>query len=164
MTHKPCPRCNVLSPGDARFCIACAAPLRPSSSPLRQAGATGPTLRLDRAQRPGRAALGPRDGIPVIGLLFSALFLVALAQLLAHGWSGVRGGPPLQPLLACLLLVGALLAECAWVNGKVWAGLRGMLLWGGLTGLLAIGRAFPWALLLIPIWLMLWLHAHGRRS
>jgi hypothetical protein len=38
-----------------------------------------------------------------------------------------------------------------------------MLLWGGLAGLLAVGHAFPWALLLLPIWLMLWLHAHGRR-
>ena len=63
-----------------------------------------------------------------------------------------------------LLVGGALLAEQAWVNGNVWGGLRGMLLWGGLTGLLAFGSVFPWALLLIPIWLMLWLHAHSRRS
>jgi hypothetical protein len=97
------------------------------------------------------------DGIPLVGLLFGALFLIGFAQILAHG--GLRGpGASLVGLLLC----GALLAERAWVNGHVWTGLRGMILWGGLTGLLAIGRVFPWALLLLPIWLLIWLHAHRR--
>ena len=153
------PRCGELAADDARFCIACGATLHPPGG----AGATGPTLRLGQAHPRGRGAVGPRDGIPLVGLLFGALFLVALAQLMANGWLRSHGGPPLQPLLVGLLLSGALLAERAWVNGHVWMGLRGMLLWGGLAGLLAVGHAFPWALLLLPIWLMLWLHEQGRR-
>jgi hypothetical protein len=108
---------------------------------------------------PGRGALNPRHGIPLVGLLFSTLFLIAFAQLLASG--ELRG---LGPWPVGVLVVGALLAECAWVNGEIWVGLRGMILWGGLTGLLAIGRVFPWGLLLIPVWLMLWLLKHGSRS
>jgi hypothetical protein len=163
MMSVACPRCGELAAGDARFCIACGATLRPQPAAPRRPGVTGPTLRLGRAHPRGRSAIGPRDGIPLVGLLFGALFLVALAQLMANGWLRARGSPPLQPALVGLLLFGALLAERAWVNGQVWIGLRGMLLWGGLAGLLAVGRAFPWALLLIPIWLMLWLHAHSRR-
>jgi hypothetical protein len=164
MMSVACPRCSELVARDARFCIACGATLQLLSITPPRAGATGPTLRLGQAHpRGGRGAMGPRDGIPLVGLLFGALFLVALAQLMANGWLRSHGGPPLQPALVGLLLGGALLAERAWVNGQVWIGLRGMLLWGGLAGLLAVGHAFPWALLLLPIWLMLWLHAQGRR-
>jgi hypothetical protein len=158
MMPVACPRCGVRAAGNARFCDVCGAPLRPPPAPQHHAGATGPTLRLGRAHTPGRVTIGPRDGIPLVGLLFSALFLVAFAQLLANGWLRDFG-----PWPAGLLLGGALLAERAWVNGEVWIGLRGMLLWGGLTGLLAVGHAFPWALLLIPSWLMLWLLARSRR-
>jgi hypothetical protein len=163
MMSVACPRCGAVPAGDARFCIACGVALQPPPVAPRRAGATTPTLRLGRAHPPGRATIGPRDGIPVVGLLFGALFLVALAQLMANGWLRAQGWPRLQPLLVGLLLSGALLAERAWVNGHVWIGLRGMLLWGGLAGLLAVGHAFPWALLLLPIWLMLWLHAHSRQ-
>jgi hypothetical protein len=162
MMSVACPRCGEFAARDARLCITCGATLQPLPAAPRRA-ASGPTLRLDPAHHRGRSAVGPRDGIPLIGLLFGALFLVALAQLMANGWLRTHGRPPLQPLLVGLLLGGALLAERAWVNGQVWIGLRGMLLWGGLAGLLAVGHAFPWALLLLPIWLMLWLHAHGRR-
>jgi hypothetical protein len=92
------------------------------------------------------------------GLLFGALFLVGFAQVLANHGLSLWG-----PWPAGLLVGGALLAERAWVNGNLWGGFRGMLLWGGLTGLLALNQVFPWALLLIPIWLMLWLYTHGRR-
>ena len=163
MIPVACPRCGALAAGDARFCIVCGVELQLPTSAPRQVEATGPTLRLGRRHAPERAALGPRDGIPLVGLLFGALFLVALAQLMANGWLRAQGWPRLQPLLLGLLLSGALLAERAWVNGHVWIGLRGMLLWGGLAGLLAVGHAFPWALLLLPIWLMLWLHAHSRQ-
>src|SRR5262245_36002510 len=104
-----CLSCGELSSGDAHFCIACGAALRPPTAPLRHTGATGPTLRLGRAQAPGRAALGPRDGIPLVGLLFGALFVVAFAQLLASGWLRAVGAWPVG-----LLLCGALLAERAW--------------------------------------------------
>jgi hypothetical protein len=162
MMQVACPSCGELTAGDARFCIVCGAALRPP--PVRRpTGTTGPTLQLGRVHAPRRSAICPRDGIPLVGLLFGALFLVAFAQLLANGWLRTHGGPPLQPLLVGLLLGGALLAERAWVNGQVWIGLRGMLLWGGLAGLLAVGHAFPWALLLLPIWLMLWLHAHSHQ-
>jgi len=157
---KACPHCGNPTPAAARFCITCGAIL--DSSPTRAAAqrdsATGPTLRL---VQPGaahrRSAPSPRDGIPLVGLLFGAAFLVGFAQILANG--GLRG--PSASLVG-VLLCGALLAERAWVNGEIWIGLRGMILWGGLTGLLAIGRVFPWGLLLIPVWLLIWLHARGR--
>ena len=164
MMSVACPHCGERAAGNARFCTACGATLQPMSADPHRAGTTGPTLRLGPAHSRGRSTIGPRDGIPLIGLLFGTLFLVALAQLMANGWLRTHGGPTLQPLLVGLLLSGALLAERAWVNGQVWIGLRGMLLWGGLAGLLAVGHAYPWALLLLPIWLMLWLHAQGRRQ
>src|SRR5688572_22620193 len=122
MMSVACPRCGELATRDARFCITCGATLQPVSGASPRAGATGPTLRLGQAHPRGRAAIGPRDGIPLIGLLFGALFLVAIAQLMANGWLRSHGGPPLQPALVGLLLGGALLAERAWVNGQVLIG------------------------------------------
>ena len=155
-----CPRCAEIIPPDADFCISCGAVLvqtvRPG--PARTTSATGATIRLQHTQTRSRWS-GLRNCIPLIGLLFSMLFLIGLAQVLAN--QGLR---LIGPWGVGLLLAGALLAEQAWVNGNIWGGLRGMLLWGGLTGLLALNRLFPWALLLIPIWLMLWLHAYGRRQ
>jgi hypothetical protein len=121
--------------------------------------ATGPTIRLSRSHASGAQPGGvhAHDGIPLIGLLFGALFLIGFAQHIAHG--GLRG-PGVS--LSIVLLCGALVAERAWVNGAIWSGMRGMILWGGLTGLLAIGRLFPWGLLLMPIWLLIWLCARGR--
>src|SRR5262245_5758430 len=89
-----CPHCGELTPGDARYCTACGSALG-SRAPLRHAGAAGPTLRLDRPHAPGRAIIGPRDGIPLIGLLFGTLFLVAWAQLLASGWLRAFGPWPI---------------------------------------------------------------------
>src|SRR5262245_4463433 len=103
MMSVACPRCGERAAGDARFCIGCGAPLHPRPAAPGRAGATGPTLRFGQAHPRGRAALGPRDGIPLVGLLFGALFLVALAQLMANGWLRPHGGPPLQPLLVGLL-------------------------------------------------------------
>ncbi|MFL5801816.1 MAG: hypothetical protein ACJ8CR_08735 [Roseiflexaceae bacterium] len=159
MIPLTCPRCAEPVPAGARLCIVCGAFVGQSTAhaPARAASATGPTIRLERSDAP-RRALSPRDGIPLVGLLFGMLFLIGFAQILANHGLDMFGPWPVG-----LLVGGALLAEQAWVNGNVWGGLRGMLLWGGLTGLLALGRAFPWALLLIPIWLMLWLHAHSRR-
>jgi zinc ribbon protein len=155
-----CPRCGEQVPAGARFCIVCGAVVMqaPARAPESAASATGPTIRLEPPVAP-RHGLSPRAGIPLVGLLFSALFLIAFAQVLANNGLDMLGAWPVG-----LLVGGALFAERAWVNGDIWGGLRGMLLWGGLTGLLALNRVFPWALLLIPIWLMLWLHAHGRRA
>jgi len=160
MMLPACPHCGQPIAHEARFCIVCGAALGfgPRPTPTPPTSAAGPTLRLGQpATVPRHGGLSPRAGIPLIGLLFGALFLVGFAQILATG--GSRG---LGPLLVGVLLGGALLAERAWVNGEIWAGLRGMILWGGLTGLLAIGRVFPWGLLLIPVWLLIWLHARGR--
>jgi len=159
MIPLTCPRCTEPVPAGARFCIVCGAIVGRATAPApaRKASATGPTIRLEQPRAPQRR-LGLRVCIPLVGLFFCMLFLVGFAQVLANHGLQVFG-----PWLVGLLVAGALLAEQAWVNGNLWGGLRGMLLWGGLTGLLAIERVFPWALLLIPIWLMLWLYTHGRR-
>jgi hypothetical protein len=159
MIPLTCPRCTGPVPAGARSCIVCGAIVGRGAAPApaRKASATGPTIRLEQPRVPQRR-LGLRVCIPLVGLFFCMLFLVGFAQVLANHGLQVFG-----PWLVGLLVAGALLAEQAWVNGNLWGGLRGMLLWGGLTGLLAIERVFPWALLLIPIWLMLWLYAHGRR-
>jgi hypothetical protein len=155
-----CPYCRTATPAGSRFCIVCGRVLAGGASPRTAArSATGPTIRLGQKQAAkARGALSPRDGIPLVGLLFGTLFLIGVAQLIAIG------GPRGVGLWSVVVLVaGALIAECAWVNGETWSGLRGMLLWGGATWLLAADRIFPWGLLLIPIWLMLWLHEHGKR-
>ena len=152
-----CSFCGTPPPEGANFCIACGATLNPAGTraPESPNGATGPTIHLSQPGTPGNIRV--HDSIPLIGLLFGALFLVGFAQLVAHG--ALRGP---DAGLIVVLLCGALVAERAWVNGAIWGGLRGMILWGGLTGLLAIGRLFPWGLLLLPVWLLIWLCARGR--
>ncbi|HEX5689507.1 MAG TPA: zinc ribbon domain-containing protein [Roseiflexaceae bacterium] len=154
-----CPFCGKPAPAEARFCIACGMPLG-SAEPNEQQRAsaqTGSTIPLSHTRGTHQGGLHAQDGIPLVGLLFGALFLIGFAQHVAHG--GLRGP---AAWLTIFLLCGALVAERAWVNGAVWSGLRGMVLWGGLIGLLAIGHLFPWALLLLPIWLVIWLCARGR--
>jgi hypothetical protein len=155
-----CPDCGERSPDAASFCITCGACLRPPAAlpSVRIRGATGPTIRLTaapaataanaaaRSQLSAEASL--RQGlIAVVGLLFGALFVIGFAQLIAaDGLSVVSLGP------ITVLVSGALLAERAWVNGDLWRGLRGMLLWGGLTWMLGTGGSVLWAALLALGW------------
>jgi hypothetical protein len=55
------------------------------------------------------------------------------------------------------------MAQSAWVNGDRWGGLRGMLVWGGMTWLLALDNAIPWACLLIVAWCAFQPRWFGRR-
>jgi hypothetical protein len=91
-------------------------------------------------------------------MLFAVVFLIGFAQFLAIGGLH-RFGVWLPGLLA----VGALMAQSAWVNGDRWGGLRGMLVWGGMTWLLALDNAIPWACLLIVAWCAFQPRWFGRR-
>ncbi len=160
-----CPSCGYRYLNDASFCIVCGAALRPIAHEpsARPTGATGPTIRLGQqfslpagaASAPARAAdrtvaqTSPWRGAskPLIALLFAVVFMIGLAEYLTS-----RGAPGLGMWLVGLVTGGALLAQQAWVNGDLWRGARGMLVWGGLTWLLATDLAVPWALLLILVW------------
>lgn len=151
-----CSRCGTLARPGSRECAVCGTPIfttiasTPGPVPSSHTGARRPAL-APRARL--RSAL-----VPMVGFLFGTLFLIGFAQLLAIDGIHRFGPIPLSGLVLCGLVMGALVAQRMWVNGEVWGGLRGMLLWGGLTGLLALNRLFPWGLLIIPIWLMLWLY------
>jgi hypothetical protein len=170
-----CQDCGEHSPNQASFCIVCGArliaPAARTRAPLDPA--PGPTIRLrpttttpapppttvslDRSSatvaRPGiRQAL-----IPLLGLVFGMADVIGIAQLMAlHGLRAAT------ILAVAVLIGGALLAESAWVNGQLWRGLRGMLLWSGLIGLLAFGELMPWALALALGWLALHPGWYGR--
>lgn len=175
----PCPSCGERGPDSAFFCIDCGAvvapgPHRPVIRPILQSGAPRPRERLrshptalprdaPRSQLaplpssgpppaeepPPDLALGARVWVPLIGFLYAILFLVGLKLYLTSG--GLQG---LGMLQIALLVFGALAAQQAWVNGQLWSGLRGMLLWCGTIWLLAAGRVIPWVPLLFVIWLL----------
>ena len=169
-----CQDCGEHSPDQASFCIVCGARLIAPTARTRVPipPAVGPTIRLNLAEtvRPNAADLrvepaaspAARSGIrqalvPLVGLLFGIAVVLGLAQLFAlNGLSAAT----IWPL--AVLLGGVLLSESAWVNGQLWRGLRGMLLWGGLIGLLALGRVMPWALALALAWLALHPGWYGR--
>jgi hypothetical protein len=139
---------------------------------MRISGAASPTIRLISAeamrQGAARTIRQPRApalsmhllrGLnPILGLLFSALVVVGFAQLLAVG-----GHSALTLGLAGGLVIGALLAERAWVNGELWRGLRGMLLWCGLIWLVAEDVVVPWVLPLLLGWCALHPRWYARR-
>jgi hypothetical protein len=168
-----CQDCGEYSPEQASFCGVCGARLIAPAARTRVPlpPAVGPTIRLypadigrpsaaerqqiagHRAARPGiRQAL-----VPLVGLVFGMAVVLGLAQLFAL--HGLRAGR-LWPIV--VLLGGVLVAESAWVNGQLWRGMRGMLLWGGLIGLMAFGRLMPWALALALGWLALHPGWYGR--
>jgi hypothetical protein len=160
------------SPEQASFCIVCGARLIAPTARVRVPipPAVGPTIRLTPADtaRPGavaplragtsKAACGMRQAlVPLVGLLFGIAVVLGLAQLFAL--NGLRAAS-IWPIF--VMLGGVLLAESAWVNGHLWRGMRGMLLWGGLIGLLAFGRVMPWAVALALGWLALHPGWYGR--
>jgi hypothetical protein len=171
-----CQDCGEHSPDKASFCIVCGArliapgartrvPIPPAVGPTVRlipadiARPTGATVRADRA-----ASSAARPGIlhalvPLVGLVFGMAVVIGLAQLFAlKGLSAATIWP------IAVLLAGVLLAESAWVNGQLWRGLRGMLLWGGLIGLLAFDQPMPWALALAFGWLALHPGWYGRHT
>jgi hypothetical protein len=96
--------------------------------------------------------------IPLLGLLFGVLFITGFAQLIAIGGLSVS-----SLSLAAVLVGGGLVAERAWVNGELWRGSRGMLLWSALLWLLATDSIFPWAPLALLGWCALHPRWYGRR-
>lgn len=147
-----CIMCGSRQPADAVRCGRCGAELfrvlvAPRALPPQPRRADAPLLppplpplRLER-----------RDAMPVIGLLFAAVFVVGLAMAMGHG--GVFGGGTLS---LAPLVVGALFAQQAWANGRWRAGLHGMLLWGGAVWLIATDLLLPWGVVPLVVWLLLY--------
>ncbi|MDZ4719072.1 MAG: hypothetical protein SH847_11520 [Roseiflexaceae bacterium] len=125
---------------------------------IRPIRATGPTIRIDRSallQIAPPQAVAPSwtwqqllqwAGIPIVGLGYSIIFLIGIMQVIEYG--GVPGlgiwgiGP---------IVVGALLAEEEWINGRLWIGLSGMVVWAGFPWLLAL-NLFPFAAIMCGAW------------
>ena len=171
-----CQDCGEHSPDQASFCIVCGARLIAPAARARVPipPADGATIRLslpkaapaNSSSAPAKRAPSPaaqpsirRALVPLVGLMFGVAVVLELAQLLA-----LNGLSTATIWLIGVLLGGVLLAESAWVNGQLWRGLRGMLLWGGLLGLLAIDRLMPWVLALALGWLVLHPGWYGRHT
>jgi hypothetical protein len=164
-----CRLCGAESPADAFFCVSCGSVLHGDHGRIRSLGITGPAVRLEspaigpalpfeRTSRPSwtwRAALRT-IGIPVVGFGFCIIFLIGIMQVIEHG-----GLPPLGLWAVGPVVMGALLAEQEWVNGRIWRGLFGMLIWSGIPWLLAL-NSHPWGALLGIAWLAL--HFGFRRT
>jgi hypothetical protein len=172
-----CQDCGEHSPEQASFCVVCGARLIAPTARVRAPiePALGPTIRLhdpavanpppasrapvDRSAAPGARPCIRQSLIPLIGLVFGMAVVIGIAQLMA-----LHGRHAATILSVAVLIGGVLLAESAWVNGQLWRGLRGMLWWGGLIGLLAFGELMPWALALGFGWLVLhpgWYNRHS---
>jgi len=171
-----CQDCGEHSPDRASFCIVCGArlvgpatrtrvPLPPAVGPttrLSLPDAARPetaSLRADPAVKPASQLSVRQALVPLVGLAFGIAVVLELAQLLAL--NGLRAATA-WPII--VLLGGVLLAESAWVNGQLWRGLRGMLLWGGLLGLLAFDQLMPWVVALALGWLALHPGWYGRHT
>jgi hypothetical protein len=169
-----CQDCGEHSPNLASFCIVCGARLIAPAARTRVPlpPAVGPTIRLSLADtaRPNPASVDAdpvarpatrpsirQALIPLVGLMFGVAVVIELAKLLA-----LNGLTASTVWLIVVLLGGVLLAESAWVNGQLWRGMRGMLLWGGLLGLLAFDQLMPWVVALALGWLALHPGWYGR--
>jgi hypothetical protein len=169
-----CQDCGEHSPDHASFCIVCGArliapaartrvPLSPAvGSTIRlsladSARPNTPSIRVDPAASPAARPSIRQALIPLVGLMFGVAVVIELAQLLALNSLSVS-----TVWLIAVLLGGVLLAESAWINGQLWRGMRGMLLWGGLLGLLAFDQLMPWVVALALGWLALHPGWYGR--
>jgi hypothetical protein len=171
-----CQDCGEHSPDHASFCSICGARLITPAARMRVPlpPAVGPTIRMSPADTARPNAPGVRVDhaacpaarpslrlalVPLVGLVFGAAVVIGLSKLLAlNGLSAAT----IWPII--VLLGGVLLAESAWVNGQLWRGLRGMLLWGGLLGLLAFDQLMPWVVALVLGWLALHPGWYGRHT
>ena len=98
------------------------------------------------------------DVDPASGVFYKPINLNDPQLLAQNGLSAATIWP------IAVLLGGVLLAESAWVNGQLWRGSRGMLLWGGLLGLLAVDQLMPWVVALALGWLALHPGWYGRHT
>ena len=170
-----CQDCGEHSPEEASFCSVCGARLIVPAARMRVPipPSVGPTIRLTPADTARPSAAEPQQRaehratrpplrqalVPLVGLVFGMAVVIGLAQVFAL--NGLRAAN-IWPIV--VLLGGVLVAESAWVNGQLWRGMRGMLLWGGLIGLMAFGRLMPWALALALGWLALHPGWYGRNT
>jgi hypothetical protein len=143
------------------FCPACGAPLQPVIAgvrirpidptriePRRSHGA--PAAPIGARVQAVRHVPATRAGLQAAGALcFSIIFLVGLQQFIAHGGMPALGLWALAPLV-----LGALVAEEAWVQGHMTTGLLGLVTWSALPWLLAIDMALPWGYALALVWLI----------
>jgi hypothetical protein len=152
-----CPNCRASAPPEAIACRVCGYPLLPlsSGSPAAYQTAAGPAVRLGRAgaappAQDSRGALRRTTAATLLGLLYALLLPVVLAL------AFVRAGISLASVGVLLLLVGGAMGAIVELLRGGWAaGLSGMLIWGGLIGLVALGVPLPLSLLLAAGWLLL---------
>jgi hypothetical protein len=152
-----CQRCQARTLNTHLFCPSCGAliqhsiqgvRLRPIDpllirAPRRQPAAPAPCARQAAARRhTTRAGI-----IGVTALCFSVIFLMGIRHLIAHG-----GLPPIGIWAIAPVVLGGLLAEEAWVNGHIAAGLTGIIIWAILPWLLAVDQALPWGLIVAVLW------------
>lgn len=144
MTRYCCAVCFAQRSRWSRVCRVCGAQLRPVLLPkdLQQASATQIDYRMWL--------------VPSVALVFAVWVLGSFSHLL-HRFAH----EPLGVAMIMLLLVGICCSEQAWFNGRLWAGLRGMVLWGGLAALVASDKMLPWGVVLLVVCLVWWLGAHS---
>lgn len=157
-----CRLCSYASPDDAFFCISCGAVLQPGSiaTTIRPISSTGPTLRISstllrfRPIRPGSPSLRWQQliswaGVPLVALGYSVVFLIGIMQVIEYG-----GIPGLGLWGIAPVVIGALLAEEQWMNGRLWSGLFGMAVWASFPWLLSL-NLFTIGAALATAWLAL---------
>ncbi|HEU5089685.1 MAG TPA: zinc ribbon domain-containing protein [Roseiflexaceae bacterium] len=155
---QPCARCRTAVQAQMLFCPACGAPLRPAIAGVR-IRPIDPT-RIEPRRTHAVPAATPNQAVRHVpatravlqaagALCFSIVFLVGLQQFIAHG-----GVPALGLWALAPLVLGALVAEEAWVQGHMAAGLLGLVTWSALPWLLAIDMALPWGYVLALVWLI----------
>jgi hypothetical protein len=80
---------------------------------------------------------------------YSIIFLIGIMQVIEYGGVPGLGFWGIGPVV-----VGALLAEEEWLNGRLWMGLFGMAVWAGFPWLVAL-NLFPFGALLCGAWVAL---------
>lgn len=163
-----CHLCSYESPDDAFFCISCGAVLQPGSiqTTIRPISSTGPTLRISSTLlrftplRPGLASLTWQQlvswaAVPLVALAYSVVFLIGIMQVIEYG-----GIPGLGLWGIAPIVIGALLAEEQWMNGRLWSGLFGMAVWASFPWLLSL-NLFTIGAILAAVWLVM--HIASRR-
>ena len=157
---QPCARCRTAVHAQMLFCPACGTPLRPVIAGVRIRPIDPTRIEPRRTNGAPAAPIGAPDhsghtpatraGLLAGGALcFSMVFLVGLQQFIAHG-----GLPTLGLWAVAPLVLGALVAEEAWVQGHMATGLVGLVTWSALPWLLAIDATLPWAYMLAMVWLI----------
>lgn len=149
-----CPNCDRTIPGDAVFCIYCAAPAPKARPVAMQEPATGATIRLDPAQAPmvTRAPAPSSRHQPkrhrhhrkhrhIVGGSDSSgmLFIIGIFVLIATRsfWPGI------------FVLIGLTNFYKKSVRGHTGPALREIVFWIGFALLIATGTFWPGIILLV---------------